>query len=190
MKPPLARDLAEHVLQFREHRMRAARLCGGLTTPQFNWRPQPDRWSMAECLVHLNLSARIFGQAIGSAIGRGRAAGLLADGPFRYGPLSRVLLWAVDPDNKRRFKAPARFVPETAPFEVADVLEEFVKAGVEWERLLREAEGLDLRRVKLASPAAPLLRFPLGAVFAVQCAHERRHLQQAEQVRAEPGFPA
>jgi hypothetical protein len=36
-----------------------------------------------------------------------------------------------------------------------------------------------LSRIKVASPVLPLPRFPLGALFAIQAAHERRHLQQA-----------
>jgi hypothetical protein len=65
---PLAGELAGHQAHFRENRVLAAELCGNLTTAQFNWRPQPGRWSIAECLVHLNISAKLFGQAIASSL--------------------------------------------------------------------------------------------------------------------------
>ena len=121
-----------------------------LTTAQFNWRSQPGRWSIAECLVHLNISAKLFGQAIASAVNDARRAGVVGTGPFRYGPLSRWFLGFVEPDSKKRYKTPGKFAPEPSErFEVERVLEEFRAAGTRWEQCLREANGLDLARVKV-----------------------------------------
>jgi DinB superfamily len=188
---PLTGELAEHQAHFRENRVLAAELCNNLTTAQFNWRPQPGRWSIAECLVHLNLSAKLFGQAIASAVNDARQAGVVGTGPFRYGPLSRWFLGFVEPDSKKRYKTPSKFAPEPSErFEVERVLEEFRAAGTRWEQCLRDANGLDLARVKVRSPAVPLLRFQLGVLFAIQSAHEKRHLRQAERVKTTVGFPS
>src|SRR6476620_2311850 len=89
MNETLAGELAEHRAHFRENRVLAAQLCDNLTAAQFSWRPEPGRWSIAECLVHLNISAKLFSQAIASAVNDARAAGLVGTGPFRYGPFSR-----------------------------------------------------------------------------------------------------
>jgi DinB family protein len=187
----LTGELSEHQAHFRENRVLAAELCDNLTTAQFNWRPQPGRWSIAECLVHLNISGRLFGQAIALAMNDARRAGLVGTGPFRYGPLSRWFLGFVDPDSKKRYKTPSKFAPESSErFEVERVLEEFRAAGIRWEQCLRDANGLDLARVKVRSPAVPLLRFQLGALFAIQSAHEKRHLRQAERVKTTVGFPS
>ena len=190
MKEPLTPELAEHELHFHENRTIAARLCASLTTSQFNWRPDAGRWSAAECLVHLNISAKLFGEAIQTAADQGRAVGLVGSGPFRYGLLSRWLLRAVKPGNNKRYKTPRKFAPQPTTYEVKPVLDEFRMAGDRWDECLRRANGLDLARVKVPSPAIPLLRFQLGALFAMQTAHERRHLLQAEQVIVAPGFPA
>jgi hypothetical protein len=55
---------------------------------------------------------------------------------------------------------------------------------------LRQANGLDLSRARVRSPASKWLRMPLGSGFAVMTAHERRHLWQARRVTSSPGFPA
>jgi hypothetical protein len=188
---PLAGELAGHQAHFRENRVLVVELCDHLTLAQFNWRPGPGRWSIAECLVHLNISAKLFSQAIASAVNDARAAGLVGNGPFRYGPLSRWFLGFVEPDSKKRYKTPSKFAPEPSErFEVERVLEEFLAAGVRWEQCLREANGLDLARVKVRSPVVPLLRFQLGALFSMQSAHEKRHLRQAERVKTTVGFPS
>jgi hypothetical protein len=46
-------DLAQ---QFRDVRTRAAALVAPLSEAQFNWRARPGSFSVAECLVHLNVA--------------------------------------------------------------------------------------------------------------------------------------
>lgn len=186
----LPTELAGYREQFRANRARAGRLCARMTLRRFNWRPELGRWSVAECLTHLNLTASLFAEAVQRAIDRGRAKGLLGSEPFRYGMFSRWFLGVIDPANRKRYKAPRRLTPEPeVQHEIGQVLHRFQRTGDEWERLLHEANGLDLARVKVPSPIFPLLRVQLGAVFAVQSAHERRHLLQAEEVTKTPGFP-
>jgi hypothetical protein len=67
----------------------------------------------------------------------------------------------------------------------------------EWERthdqfadLLKDANGLDLARIKVTSPALRLLKYGLGMGFWIWTAHDRRHLWQAREVRNAAGFPA
>ena len=191
MEEPLHPELAEYQRQFGANRREAAELCAGLNSVQVNWRPERTRWSIAECLVHLNVSADVYTRQIGIAIEQGRARGLTAPGPFRYGSLSRWLLRGLEPPVRRRSRTPRQFYPPSGVVhDIEDVLTQFRDAGRKWDECLRRANGLDLTRVKVRSPVVPLLRFPLGAQFAGQAAHERRHLWQAKQVKAAWGFPS
>ena len=56
--------------------------------------------------------------------------------------------------------------------------------------VLRQANGLDLGRVRVRAPMNKWVRFSLGSGFAFMAAHERRHLWQARQIIAMKGFPA
>ena len=179
-------ELAHYQGAFRDNRLVAHRIVDGLTLEQFNWRPAPERWSIAQCLAHLNLSAQLYSDRMETAIREGRAAGLLGTGPFHYGLLARMLARTVDPANRNKSRSPAKFVaPPGQTYDPGDVLQRFDAAGARWERCLHEANGLDLARVKVQSPAAAWVRLPLGALFAIQAAHERRHLLQAEAVLAQ-----
>ena len=64
-------------------------------------------------------------------------------------------------------------------------MDEFRQHGDEWATCARAGDGLDLKRIKVASPAMKLMRFSVGAYFRISTAHERRHLWQAEQVNQE-----
>lgn len=191
METQLSAELEDCRRQFEANRREAASLCAALGAEQFNWRPGRGRWSIAECLVHLNISAAVYGPQIDAAIERGQERGLFASGPFRYGFLSRWFRSSLEPPVRRRYRTLRRFVPPLGVrYDVAEVLEQFAAVGRRWEDWLRRANGLDLVRVKVRSPALPLLRFELGALLGGMAAHERRHLWQAHQVRAQPGFPA
>jgi hypothetical protein len=176
-------ELAHHQIAFRDNRLVAHRIVDGLTLEQFNWSPAAERWSIAQCLAHLNISARLYADRMEAAICEGRDAGLLGAGPFHYGLLARMLARAVDPANHKKSRSPAKFVaPPGQTYDPRDVLQQFDAAGIRWERCLHEANGLNLARVKVRSPAAAWMRLPLGALFGIQAAHERRHLLQADAV--------
>ncbi len=165
-------------------------LVARLSHAQLNWRTAPERWSVAECLDLLNVSvARTF-DALDRAMAAGRAAGLTGAGPFRYGWWARQVVRSMEPPPRWRFKRLPYFAAPRGDHAAAALLPEFFRVRDGLARRLRDAEGLDLRRVKITSPASRWLRLPLGAYFAFLVAHDRRHLWQAHQVVAASGFPA
>jgi hypothetical protein len=172
--------------QVRSIQQQAADLTQGLTEPQFNWRPAPDRWSIEECLAHLTIVGQWEVRAIEKAIDDGRARGLTGSGPFRYGPIDRFIVDASGPgsDGKPRLSVPAprRFVPPhgqplTAVVPTFQHLQR--QLGIQLDR----AEGLDLARVKVDTPISRFLKLSLGMMFAQIVAHEQRHMEQARRVR-------
>jgi hypothetical protein len=56
----LSSELAAYRATFRDNRVIADQIAAGLTMKAFNWRPAPDRWSIAQCLVHLNVSGDLY----------------------------------------------------------------------------------------------------------------------------------
>ncbi|MGH7606917.1 MAG: DinB family protein [Gemmatimonadales bacterium] len=166
-------------------------LCGPLTDAQFNWRPAPDRWSIAECLVHLNVSVTYTLPAFDRAIAAGRAdqKTAAAAASVRYGWFSRWMIGSMEPPPKWRMPTVRAFaVPAGARHAGAEVLPRFLAVRDELAARVRHAAGLDLRRIKVVSPVNRLLRLPLGAYFQFVIAHDRRHLWQARQVRTASAF--
>lgn len=189
--PRAMADLDDLAQQFRDVRIRAAALVAPLSEAQFNWRARPGSFSVAECLVHLNVTADAVLARMLRAIAGGRRRGLTGSGPFRYGWFSRWFEAGMEPPPKRRSRSPGVFaITAGSSYHKEDVMREFAAEGENWLEALQLARGLDLRRVKTASPASRFLRFPIGAYFRISVAHERRHLWQAEQVVRQPGFPA
>lgn len=163
---------------------------GGLASHQVNWRPARDRWSVGECVSHLNVGIRAALPALDRAIESARARGYSGHGPFRYGWFARWMVRSMEPPPQRRFTTFPVFQPAPAPHDAALLLAEFAAVRDELRARLARAEGVDWRRARVTSPASRLLRLPFGAYVAFLLAHDRRHLWQARQVRNDPGFPA
>jgi hypothetical protein len=167
----------------------ATGLMSGVSDSQFNWQPEPGRWSMAGCFDHLNKSAaQLFIPKIDAAIANARAQDLKGDGPFAYSAFERWCVTTNDAPPKMRFKAPTGVRP-AASTRLEDVRAEFLRWQDELGRRLRDADGLDLARAKEKSPI-PFVKWSLGAFIQLMLAHERRHTFQARQVRQNPAFPS
>jgi hypothetical protein len=160
----------------------ANELTTGLSEAQFNWRPRPGQWSIEECLAHLTMVGQWEVRAIEQAIDHGRARGLTASGPFEYAAIERYILRESAPPVRHEMSAPRRFKPLHGQ-PVTGVLPTFLHVQSQFMRLLERADGLDLRRIKVATPISRFLKMSLGMMFAQAAAHEQRHMIQAHRVR-------
>jgi hypothetical protein len=190
---PLDPDIAMLVIEFDANLSHAETIVHGLTREQFQWRPQPGRWSIGECIAHLNAANGINLPEIEEGIAKGRARGLKGQGPFRYGFLMRKFTASQEPPVKKKHKAPKSMVPPSH-VDPDETFNEYKRVSSELKRLTKEADGLHLGKVKLRLPGLPTLpraivRVPLGGWLGFITTHDRRHLWQAEQVRNDPFFP-
>jgi hypothetical protein len=186
---PREPELANVHDQFRAFKGDTQDLLGKVSDSQVNWRPEPDHWSIGQCMEHLVLTFREYEEPIAATIREGRAEGKLATGPFQHG---RVMEWVIknmEPPPRQRLKAPGRFRVSDELLDLEAVRLHIIETQDAYCRLAREADGLDLSSLKLASPVTRLVRLTLGQVFRFLAAHQRRHLWQARQVAANPKFP-
>ena len=157
-------------------------LVQGLSEEQFNWQPGAGQWSVEECLAHLTMVGQVELNFIEKAIEDGRTRGLTGSGPFRYSAIERYIIRETEPPNRRSLSAPKRFIPAHNQPQTA-VMPTYYHVQRMFILQLERADGLDLKRVKAATPISRFLKLSLGAAFEQAAAHERRHLVQARRVR-------
>lgn len=162
--------------QLKANAARAQSLVWKTDPPKLTARPQPNAWSAAECLAHLTLSTKEFLPAWQSALASARLAALTGDGPFKMDLMGRTLAWSLEPPPKFRGKAPANL----KPIEIGDPLADFLASQDVLLRVVSEADGLALDRIKVPSPVDSRIRYNVWSSFQVTAAHQRRHLLQAE----------
>ena len=180
----LSAELQEYDYQFAALGREAEALLDGLSTRQLEWRRNVGSWSIGDCLNHLAVTGDHSLSNIRSAMAAARTRGWLGAGPFRHPIAGNLLIILMDAPPRIRFKVPKAYRPmEDASMD--DILAAFWRVQTELTRALREANGIDLARVKVANPVTGWFKLTLGQEFALTAAHERRHLWQARRVRQE-----
>jgi len=166
----------------------ARRVVRGLSDAQLNWKPSPDKWSIAQCLEHLTAASGGFNPYFVEALARGRQR-FAAASPPTYQPsfMGRWLIKHVEPESPRKLRAPKIFKPSTS--NVQNALDNFIEQQKAFLEFVAETNGIDYNRTRLRSPVTPLVRYSLADAYVITVSHEQRHLQQARRVRETPGFP-
>ena len=188
----MAPELEELRAQFEALSADATAMVAPLSDAQFTWSPSPDVWSVGQCIEHLNVTARAYLPALDEGIASAIRSGIYGTGPFTYNVLGRLMVRSMEPPPFWRFKAPVIFAPPATPQAQrtrAEIMAGFRGYQVQYIDRLRQANGVDLAKAKVVSPANRLHHISRGSGFALQIAHERRHLWQAGQLLARADFP-
>jgi hypothetical protein len=192
MPPPAHLALTPEIDAFRREFERLADEADALVAPlsdeQFASPPTPTSWSIAQCIDHLNVTARMYLPVLDEGIANAIRQGHYGEGPYAYWWLARMFVRMLEPPPRFRVKTPAAFQPPPSRTR-HEIMAAFRAYQVQYVDRLRQTNGLDLARARVRSPVASWLVFPLGCGFAAMAAHERRHLWQARSVMEAPGFP-
>ena len=186
-RPSLAPEIDQFRAQFERVSADADALTAALSDEQFTWRPGQDSWSIAECLDHLNATARVYLPALDEGIADAIRGGVYGEGPFKYNWLGRLSVRFSE--MRVRFKAPEDMQPAPGRSR-REILAAFRAYQVQYVARLRQANGVDLARARVRVPVTSWLRIPLGSGFAVMVAHSQRHLAQARRVTEAEHFPS
>jgi hypothetical protein len=185
-RPTLAPEIDQFRNQFEELSAEADALTNPLSDEQFMWRRVPESWSIAECLDHLNATARVYLPTLDEGISDAIRRGEYGEGPFKYNWLGRLSVRFSD--LPLRLKAPDDMQPAAGRTR-REILNAFRAYQVQYIDRLRQANGVDLARARVRVPANGWLRIPLGSGFQLMVAHSRRHLAQARRVMDAENFP-
>lgn len=163
-------------------RSRVQALTDGLDEAALNRQPDEGRgWSIAQCLDHLALTDDLYGQALDAAMDGAPPAG---GRPARPNLLGRGLIWAVEPPARIRVKALSTLMPPSTHVP-STLLRRYSGSLDRLSALADRAMTIDASRTRYANPLAGGVRsFNIATGIMVMLAHHRRHLAQAEKVRA------
>ncbi|WP_420457313.1 DinB family protein [Rubrivirga sp.] len=171
---------------FVEARDRLDALVDGLPDDVFNAKPSAKGWSAAECVVHLNRTAKGYMPYLEEAVARTEPRG---QGPFRYGWVGRRFIAAVTPGSRAIPTLPAMKPPSARGLR-SDIDRERALGRFDSDTdallaIVDAADGLDLARVKVLEPFLPFFKLPLGVFIEVLGQHNLRHVLQAERAVAD-----
>ena len=167
----------------------ARRLFSELNEAQLNWKPAPEKWSIAQCLEHLAVTSSKFDNYFAAALeGARKKRGVTTVPVYKPSFVGGWLARQVDPKSRRNFPAPKVFrPPETS--SIRGALQNFLSQQERFVDFVRQSAGIDYNKTRLRSPVTPLMRYSLADAFVITVLHGQRHLAQAQRVLEMPGFP-
>lgn len=180
---PLPADLQSVLNELDRTDEEARQLVSGLSDAQLNWQPSPTAWSMGQCLAHLGQMNSVLTAALRIAVRQADKNSAMPRKPIQPGWFGRWFISQMDAPPRRKMKTPKQGIPEARKSK-EEILKAFIAAHDELRSLIRDARELDLNRIRFRNPFIGLLRYSVGTALLVIGAHDRRHLWQANQVRA------
>jgi len=164
--------------QLLEGREAVVRAIDGLTDTQLQFKPQPDGWSIADCVEHLAVAEDVLFHLV--AKGAPNPDGVSLD-PAKDGRLSAAVV-----DRSRKFAAPQLLRPHGHFGSTQEAVAHF-RAGRERALAYTRDCNQDLRRIFTPHPL-------LGEIDCYRCLlllalHPARHAAQIEEIKQHPQFP-
>jgi hypothetical protein len=156
-----------------------------LNNEQLNRRPGYDKWSVGQCLEHLNILSGYYLPLVKGRLKAAQASGSAARQKVRSGWLGRRFTSAArqDDDTDNVFRVPKQYAP-TGVRLTGTVVEVFNRQLDEMLRLLLLARQIDAGAVRVPNPLHPWLKLRLTDVLETLIANYKRYVQQAEQALA------
>ena len=153
----------------------------GMSDAQLNFKPAPDRWSIADCIKHIAVTEQMLWQMTDAALKQ------------TANPEKRSAIKATDEQVVQMIESRAQKVktapamePQNTPFKsTADALASFRDAREKLIQFVKTTDA-DLRNHVVTFPAGSFDGYQMILFIG---AHSNRHTQQMEEVKADPNFP-
>lgn len=159
-----------------------------LNSAQLNWKPNPDSWSIGQCLDHLIKSNQPLISTVEAVKQSSGRPSLWERVPLLPRLFGKLVVDAVSPEAARKLKAPDKFQPRSSDID-GDVVRRFLDTQKAVLDLMRSTAHMDLKRIIITSPASSVITYSIFDGYRVISNHEQRHLAQAKRVLNAPGFP-
>jgi hypothetical protein len=146
-------------------------------------QPAENKWSVSQCLAHLNSYGSYYLPAIEKAIGKAEVNGWSAEEQFTPGLLGEYFTNLMTPDPKgkkiKKMSAPKNHMP-AADLNSDNVLCEFIEQQERILKLLEQARNINLEKARVPVSIAKFIKLKLGDTFRFVVMHNYRHVLQAE----------
>jgi len=154
----------------------------GCSTEQLLYKPSKDIWSIAENIQHLIEVNTSYFPIFSKILSCKYLPPWSGKFSFIYKLLGNVILKSVSDDRRKKIKTFPLWVPDKKPL-TDDILNKFETHQaelVEWVNKLAPYLG---KQTVINSPANRIISYTLDDAFKIIIMHEKRHLNQAIEVK-------
>jgi hypothetical protein len=147
--------------------------------------PAPGKWSIAQCLEHLNSYGRYYIPALEKALQQAEKAHSTPAPEFKSSWLgnyfTKMMLPTENGQLRSKMKSPKDHHPPVK-LDASHVVSTFLNQQQTIEQLLQRAQKVNIQKVKVPISISRWIKLSAGDTFRFLIAHEQRHILQASKV--------
>ena len=143
------------------------------------YRPAEGKWSILECIEHLNIYSRYYLPEIKNRL---EASTPQTNPNFKSGRLGNYFVQLIEPkDNLNKMKTSKTMNPIDQTLDKSN-LEEFKEHLLDLLNVLNQARKYDLGKIKTGISLTRWIKLKLGDTLRFVVVHNERHVLQAKRI--------
>lgn len=152
-----------------------------LSDEDLNFKPDPDTWSVLECIEHLNIAEHHYYAEMDKKI---HSSTTTPGHSFKGGLMGNYFTNMMRPNEDGEITNKVTTMKKYVPGKQLskEVIHQFINDQGVMLKLLEDANAVNLGKVRIKSALGSWLMFKLGDAFQFVTAHNQRHLIQAHNV--------
>jgi hypothetical protein len=172
-------ELIDDLIERTQSIMNRVQELSKLTDQQLNWKPNAEKWSVLECIEHLNRYAEFYNPEIAQRLKQAKSS---KTGRFKSSWLGEYFAESMKPKEKlNRMKTFTAMNPNQVQLN-RSIIDRVLNYQRELLELLSQSRSFDLQRTKTSISISKIIKLRLGDTYRVLIYHNQRHILQAEKV--------
>lgn len=178
-----ANHLINSLIELTKQNMHDVQSFKNLPEDILNYKPEKTRWSVLECVEHLNRYGDFYIPEIRKRI---QNSNYKKSETFQSGLLGNYFAKSMLPkENLVKIKTFKSMDPNDSKLEKS-VLDKFLDQQEQILEILNKSQGINLTKIKTAISISKWIKLRLGDTFRVLIYHNQRHIVQAKKVAVMP----
>jgi len=174
------KELIQDLIQRTQDHLNQGERYLQMSVEDLNWKENLEKWSVLECIEHLNRYGDFYIPEISQRIKNGQKVS--GSPTFKSGWLGNYFAESMLPKEKlNKMKTFKSMNPVGSNLDKR-VLEKFINQQKQLLELLDAARATDMTKTKTAISISKLIKLRLGDTFRVVIYHNYRHIVQADKV--------
>ena len=152
-----------------------------LNEHQINWKPSAKSWSIGQVIEHLIKTSESYFTITDKLNSKDFKPSMLTKFKFVPKLFGSMIMKAVDPETKRKYKTMGTFTPEMSNVPV-NILNKFKESQQQLVKFIEDNIDLILNKTVVPSPINKHIIYHFDTVIDILINHQKRHFNQAERV--------
>ena len=151
------------------------------------YKPDNKKWSILECVEHMNIATRHYVDIIQEKIPKALSQGQNPVKHYKKGVMGKIFVNLITPAGDQEIKSKMKTMSRFKPFKATEkgksqVIDEFVGLNETLLDQLSKAGDVNVNKVRIKSGIGSIIRFKLPDAFGFVVGHNQRHVIQIKEL--------